>query len=336
MPDSSSTCRSGSRSRRSVTMSTGPITTRSCVAARNGSTPMAATHLALWWIPPATSRRWAKRANGSHTCAREVRDRPRSRSGDRPPCRINPAIHRSRTGCSRITVSYDRRAFRSVDNAAGEVDAETRFFYRQIGSRVWATYRGGSDCLRNPRCVRRSGRPSRHAIPARQPRRRLARRAVRHRAGAVAGRTVAAARVMALDRRADGRGQVDRRADLSVAAAPHRAARASWLPVPTAARRAGDRCRAIASVPDVESANSPTSAASGAGAPAIARSRSSHDTPTSSVPRVKTSSPWRSDPRAPRVVQQRSPRTAAVDDGRMARAARGGDREDDGVDCSGK
>jgi hypothetical protein len=42
------------------------------------------------------------------------------------------------------TVSYDRRAFRSVDNAAGEVDAETRFFYRQIGSRVWATYRGGA------------------------------------------------------------------------------------------------------------------------------------------------------------------------------------------------
>jgi hypothetical protein len=43
-----------------------------------------------------------------------------------------------------VTLNYDRRAFRSVENAAGEVDAETRFLYRQIGSRVWATYRGGA------------------------------------------------------------------------------------------------------------------------------------------------------------------------------------------------
>jgi hypothetical protein len=41
-------------------------------------------------------------------------------------------------------VTYNRRAFRCLENPQGEVDAETWFFYRQAGSRVWATYRGGA------------------------------------------------------------------------------------------------------------------------------------------------------------------------------------------------
>jgi Domain of unknown function (DUF3291) len=106
--------------------------------------PMTATHLVLWWIPAghepsvgeARERLAHLRARGEGPAAFTFR-RPApmpDQPGD-PPEPDRPLAD---------AVSYDRRAFRSVENAAGEVDAETRFFYRQIGSRVWATYKGGA------------------------------------------------------------------------------------------------------------------------------------------------------------------------------------------------
>lgn len=42
-------------------------------------------------------------------------------------------------------MNYHNRHFRSVSNTPnGEVDAETRFHYRQDGEVVWATYEGGA------------------------------------------------------------------------------------------------------------------------------------------------------------------------------------------------
>jgi hypothetical protein len=42
-------------------------------------------------------------------------------------------------------INYDNRRFVSVSNSGGgEVDPETIFHYRQEGSVVWATYRGGA------------------------------------------------------------------------------------------------------------------------------------------------------------------------------------------------
>jgi hypothetical protein len=106
--------------------------------------PMAAAYLALWWIPAgheptlgeARERLAHLRARGEGPAAFTFR-RPSAmpdQPGD-PPESDSALADR---------VSYDRRAFRSVENADGEVDAETRFFYRQVGSRVWATYRGGA------------------------------------------------------------------------------------------------------------------------------------------------------------------------------------------------
>ena len=44
-----------------------------------------------------------------------------------------------------LVVSLDGRVFRLVANTPnGDVNGETRFMYRQRGSRVWATYEGGS------------------------------------------------------------------------------------------------------------------------------------------------------------------------------------------------
>lgn len=44
---------------------------------------------------------------------------------------------------------YDGRRFKPVGSASGDgdVDASTRFDYRQSGDVVWATYRGGSVTL---------------------------------------------------------------------------------------------------------------------------------------------------------------------------------------------
>ncbi|MEX1020492.1 MAG: ACT domain-containing protein [Litorilinea sp.] len=42
-------------------------------------------------------------------------------------------------------INYDNRVFRAVTNsAAGEVGAATRFYYRQAGDLIWATYTGGA------------------------------------------------------------------------------------------------------------------------------------------------------------------------------------------------
>jgi hypothetical protein len=106
--------------------------------------PMAAAYLAMWWIPAgheptlgeARERLAHLRARGEGPAAFTFR-----RPSPMPDLPGNPPASDSACG---ETVSYDRRAFRSVDNADGEVDAETRFFYRQTGSRVWATYRGGA------------------------------------------------------------------------------------------------------------------------------------------------------------------------------------------------
>ena len=41
-------------------------------------------------------------------------------------------------------IDYDGRTFAAVENAAnGDVDAGTRFHYRQAGDLVWADYAGG-------------------------------------------------------------------------------------------------------------------------------------------------------------------------------------------------
>ena len=42
-------------------------------------------------------------------------------------------------------MNYHNKRFKSIQNSeSGEVDAETIFHYRQGGSTLWATYRGGS------------------------------------------------------------------------------------------------------------------------------------------------------------------------------------------------
>jgi hypothetical protein len=106
--------------------------------------PMTAAHLALWWIPAghepslgeARERLAHLRVRGEGPAAFTFR-RP-SPMPDQPGDPPEPGEVLAET------VSYDRRAFRIVENAAGEVDAETRFFYRQMGRRVWATYSGGA------------------------------------------------------------------------------------------------------------------------------------------------------------------------------------------------
>lgn len=42
-------------------------------------------------------------------------------------------------------ISLDKKVFKSLSNSDnGEVDNTTRFYYRQTGAIVWATYKGGS------------------------------------------------------------------------------------------------------------------------------------------------------------------------------------------------
>jgi Domain of unknown function (DUF3291) len=103
--------------------------------------PMTRANLALWWIPAghepslgeARERLAHLRRHGE--CRAAFTFRAPSSPPDAP---ASPLSHES------TAVAYDRLAFRSIDNAAGEVDPDTRFFYRQAGSRVWATYRGGA------------------------------------------------------------------------------------------------------------------------------------------------------------------------------------------------
>jgi Domain of unknown function (DUF3291) len=104
---------------------------------------MTKAHLAVWWIPAgheptlgeARERIAHLRARGEGPAAFTFRrpfPMPDQPSGPPPS---DPAAD---------SVVYEGREFRSLENPSGEVDAETRFFYRQAGSRVWATYRGGA------------------------------------------------------------------------------------------------------------------------------------------------------------------------------------------------
>jgi hypothetical protein len=44
-----------------------------------------------------------------------------------------------------MKINYDKRIFKSVSNSeTGEVSGETRFFYHQKDSLVWAEYEGGA------------------------------------------------------------------------------------------------------------------------------------------------------------------------------------------------
>lgn len=105
--------------------------------------PMDKAHLALWWIPA-----------GHEPTLSEARERLEHlwRKGESPaaftfrrPCSMpDEPLEPPLSEPSASTVSYDGLSFRSLENPDGEVDGETRFFYRQAGRRVWATYRGGS------------------------------------------------------------------------------------------------------------------------------------------------------------------------------------------------
>lgn len=44
-----------------------------------------------------------------------------------------------------MTINYDGKIFGSVRNSgSGEVDGETRFYYKQLDRVLWATYSGGA------------------------------------------------------------------------------------------------------------------------------------------------------------------------------------------------
>lgn len=43
-----------------------------------------------------------------------------------------------------MRINYDGRTFRPVATSGGDVGADTRFHYRQVGDVVWATYSGGA------------------------------------------------------------------------------------------------------------------------------------------------------------------------------------------------
>jgi len=105
--------------------------------------PMPQAHLALWWIPAGHEPTLGEaRERIAHLRARG--DGPAAFTFRRPfPMPDQPVLPPG-SESSAEPVSYDRRVFRSVENASGDVDAETRFYYRQTGSRVWATYRGGA------------------------------------------------------------------------------------------------------------------------------------------------------------------------------------------------
>lgn len=105
--------------------------------------PIARAHLVLWWIPAGHNPTLSE----ARERLKHLRDRGESPAAFtfRSPCSM-PDVPRDppASDLSADIVSYDGLSFRSVENPDGEVDGETRFFYRQAGGRVWATYRGGS------------------------------------------------------------------------------------------------------------------------------------------------------------------------------------------------
>jgi hypothetical protein len=102
--------------------------------------PPAQPHLALWWIPAghlpsveeAVERLAFRRSQGDTAAAfsfAKPYSAPDAPAGDGAP----------------LAISLDGRLFVSAANAPnGEAGPETRFQYRQTGSRVWATYAGGA------------------------------------------------------------------------------------------------------------------------------------------------------------------------------------------------
>jgi hypothetical protein len=104
--------------------------------------PMAKEHLAMWWIPAGHEPTLGEaRERIAHLRARG--EGPAAFTFGRPMPMPDAPSAPPTSDPSSDAVKYDRRAFRSLENPQGEVDAETWFFYRQAGSRVWATYRGG-------------------------------------------------------------------------------------------------------------------------------------------------------------------------------------------------
>ena len=96
-------------------------------------------HMAMWWIPAghipsiqeAKDRIQYRRTHGDTVVAFAFANP--FPSPDEPLYDPVP-----------LPVSFDNRLFVSAINIpTGDCDAETRFFYRQKGPRVWATYQGG-------------------------------------------------------------------------------------------------------------------------------------------------------------------------------------------------
>jgi Domain of unknown function (DUF3291) len=105
--------------------------------------PMSKAHLALWWIPAGHQPTMSEaRERLGHLRARG--EGPAAFTFRRPYPMPDQPLDPPEWDASREPVSYDCLSFRSLENPDGEVDGETRFFYRQRGSRVWATYRGGA------------------------------------------------------------------------------------------------------------------------------------------------------------------------------------------------
>ena len=99
----------------------------------------AEAHLAMWWIPA-----------GHIPSVAEARDRLQFRRthGDTAVAfsfaNPFPAPEEPLADPVPPPVSFDNRLFTSSANTPnGDCDSETRFYYRQQGARVWATYQGG-------------------------------------------------------------------------------------------------------------------------------------------------------------------------------------------------
>ena len=101
---------------------------------------MADAYLALWWIPA-----------GHIPSIAEAQERLEFRRsfGDTPLAfsftKIFPAPEAPEGDPAPFNVNFEGRRFSLATNTPnGDCSAETRFEYRQLGDRVWATYRGGS------------------------------------------------------------------------------------------------------------------------------------------------------------------------------------------------
>jgi hypothetical protein len=110
-------------------------------------------YMALWWVPAgheptvgeAKARLLALEQRGESPSAFSFRTRfpPRALEGaEFEP--LHGEAEAAWGGASSEPVDLDGRVFVARENvAAGEVDARTRFLYRQRGAHIWATYEGG-------------------------------------------------------------------------------------------------------------------------------------------------------------------------------------------------